>query len=91
MPLQYIIEHGILRYEEKLFHGNDLYFGRLETARMGTPPSRTRDMLSIGEYGGYKTKGKNVIETRRSKAVRREVDKEEHLKTYVELKGGIGI
>ena len=48
-------------------------------------------MLSIGESAGYKTKVRNMIETRGKGALRCKVDKEEHLKIYGGWKEGIGM
>ena len=49
------------------------------------------EVLSIGESAGYKTKVRDMMETREKGALRCEVDKEEHLKIYGGLKEGIGM
>ena len=48
-------------------------------------------MLSIGESVGYKTKVRDMIETREQGALRCKVDKERHLKIYGGLNEGIGM
>ena len=46
------------------------------------------EVLSIGEGVGYKTKVRDMIETRKKGALRCKSDKEEHLKIYGGLKRG---
>ena len=49
------------------------------------------EVLSIGESAGYKTKVRDMITTREKGALRRKVDKEEHLQIYGGLREGIGM
>ena len=49
------------------------------------------EVLSIGESAGYKTKVRDMIETREKGALRCKVEKDEHLKIYGGLKEGIGM